>query len=111
MALTQSQLVNAVADRAEMSKAEAKRALTALEDVVLEQIGDAQKIRIGLHDPLGWRIVSFGHGSRHWPLNTSLFGGQKIGPQEPLPWSMPGGQTGSGSNGSGRGGGDFSPVA
>jgi nucleoid DNA-binding protein len=30
-----------------MSKAEAKRALTALEDVVLEQIGDAQKIRIG----------------------------------------------------------------
>lgn len=47
MALTQSQLVNAVADRAEMSKAEAKRALTALEDVVLEQIGDAQKIRIG----------------------------------------------------------------
>jgi len=47
VALTQSQLVNAVADRAEMSKAEAKRALTALEDVVLEQIGDAQKIRIG----------------------------------------------------------------
>jgi nucleoid DNA-binding protein len=30
-----------------MSKAEAKRALTALEEVVLEQIGDAQKIRIG----------------------------------------------------------------
>lgn len=47
MALTQSQLVNEIADRAEMSKAEAKRALTALEDVVLEQIGNAQKIRIG----------------------------------------------------------------
>jgi nucleoid DNA-binding protein len=45
--LTQSQLVNEIADRAEMSKAEAKRALTALEDVVLEQIGNAQKIRIG----------------------------------------------------------------
>ena len=47
MALTQSQLVNEIADRADMSKAEAKRALTALEDVVLEQIGNAQKIRIG----------------------------------------------------------------
>jgi nucleoid DNA-binding protein len=47
VALTQSQLVNAVADRADMSKAEAKRALTALEDVALEQIGDAQKVRIG----------------------------------------------------------------
>jgi nucleoid DNA-binding protein len=30
-----------------MSKAEAKRALTALEDVVLERLGDAEKIRIG----------------------------------------------------------------
>ena len=47
VALTQSQLLDAVADRADMSKAEAKRALSALEDVVLEQIEDAQKIRIG----------------------------------------------------------------
>jgi DNA-binding protein HU-beta len=45
--LTQTQLVNEIADRAELSKAEAKRALAALDEVVLEQIGDAQKVRIG----------------------------------------------------------------
>ena len=47
MALTQAQLVTAVAERAEMSKAEAKRALTALDEVVLEELGNAQKVRIG----------------------------------------------------------------
>ena len=36
----------AVADRADMTKADAKRALTALEDVVLEELGNAQKIRL-----------------------------------------------------------------
>ncbi|MBV8956557.1 MAG: HU family DNA-binding protein [Solirubrobacterales bacterium] len=46
MALTQTQLLNAVADRADLSKAEAKRVLDALEDVVLEEIGNAQKVRI-----------------------------------------------------------------
>jgi DNA-binding protein HU-beta len=45
--LTQAQLVTAVADRAEMSKAEAKRAVEALEDIVLEQLGNAEKVRIG----------------------------------------------------------------
>jgi DNA-binding protein HU-beta len=45
--LTQSQLVTAVSDRAELSKADAKRAIDALEDVVLEEIGNAQKVRIG----------------------------------------------------------------
>src|SRR5512135_3468258 len=45
--LTQSQLVTAVADRADMSKAEAKRAVEALEDIVLEQLGNAEKVRIG----------------------------------------------------------------
>jgi DNA-binding protein HU-beta len=45
--LTQTQLVNEIADRAELSKAEAKRALAALDEVVLEQIGNAQKVRIG----------------------------------------------------------------
>jgi len=45
--LTQTQLVNEIADRAELSKTEAKRALAALDDVVLEQIGNAQKVRIG----------------------------------------------------------------
>jgi DNA-binding protein HU-beta len=47
VALTQTQLVTAVADRAELSKAEAKRVLSALEDVVLEEIGNAQKVKIG----------------------------------------------------------------
>jgi nucleoid DNA-binding protein len=39
--------LNAVAERAELSKSDAKRALTALEDVVLEELGNAQKVRIG----------------------------------------------------------------
>lgn len=47
MPLTQAQLVTAVADRADMSKAEAKRAVEALEDIVLEQLGNAEKVRIG----------------------------------------------------------------
>ena len=46
MALTQTQIVAAVADRAEMSKADAKRALDALEEVVLEELGNAQKVRL-----------------------------------------------------------------
>ena len=47
MALTQSQIIAAVADRAEISKAEAKRALDALDEIVLEELGNAQKVRIG----------------------------------------------------------------
>ena len=47
MALTQTQLVAAVAERAELSKSDAKRALVALDDIVLEQLGNAQKVRIG----------------------------------------------------------------
>ena len=47
MALTQTQLTNAVADRAGLSKAEAKRVLDALEQVVLDEIGNAQKVRVG----------------------------------------------------------------
>lgn len=47
MALTQSQIIVAVADRAEMSKAEAKRALDALDEIVLEELGNAQKVRLG----------------------------------------------------------------
>jgi DNA-binding protein HU-beta len=47
MALTQSQMINAVADRAELSKADAKRALAALDEIVLEELGNAQKVRIG----------------------------------------------------------------
>src|ERR1700684_457730 len=44
--LTQTQLANAVADRADISRAEAKRVLGALEDIVLEELGNAQKVRI-----------------------------------------------------------------
>jgi DNA-binding protein HU-beta len=47
MALTQTQLVTAVADKAELSKADARRALTALDDIILDELGNAQKVRIG----------------------------------------------------------------
>jgi DNA-binding protein HU-beta len=46
VALTQAQLVAAVADRADMTKADARKALTALEDVVLDELGNAQKVRL-----------------------------------------------------------------
>jgi DNA-binding protein HU-beta len=45
--LTQTQLASAVADRAEITKAEAKRVLDALEDVVLDEIANAEKVKIG----------------------------------------------------------------
>jgi nucleoid DNA-binding protein len=45
--LTQTQLAAAVADRAEISKADAKRVLAALDDIILEEIGNAQKVRVG----------------------------------------------------------------
>ena len=41
------QLVNAVSDRAGSSRRDARLALTALDDVVLEELGNAQKVRIG----------------------------------------------------------------
>jgi DNA-binding protein HU-beta len=47
LALTQTQLVTAVAERADISKAEAKRVLTALDEIVLEEISNAEKVRIG----------------------------------------------------------------
>ncbi len=47
MPLTQTQLAGAVADRAEISRNEAKRVLGALEESVLEQLGNAQKVRVG----------------------------------------------------------------
>jgi DNA-binding protein HU-beta len=45
--LTQTQLVAAVAERADMSRSDAKRALAALDEIVLEELGNAQKVRIG----------------------------------------------------------------
>ena len=47
MALTQSQMISAVAERAEMTKADAKRVLDALDEVLIQEIGNAQKVRIG----------------------------------------------------------------
>jgi len=47
VALTQMQLATAVADRAQLSKTDAKRALSALDEVVLDQLGNAEKVRIG----------------------------------------------------------------
>ena len=47
MPLTQAQLVTAVAERTQLSKSDAKRALAALDEVVLEELGNAQKVRIG----------------------------------------------------------------
>ena len=47
MALAQTQLASAVAERAELSNADAKRALAALEEIVLEQLANAEKVRIG----------------------------------------------------------------
>ncbi len=47
MPLTQTQLVAVVADRTELSKSDVKRALAALDEIVLEELGNAQKVRIG----------------------------------------------------------------
>jgi nucleoid DNA-binding protein len=43
LALTQTQLASAVADRAEITTAEAKRVLGALEEIVLEELDNAQR--------------------------------------------------------------------
>jgi DNA-binding protein HU-beta len=40
-------MVAAVADRADMSRADAKRALDALDEIVLEELGNAQRVRLG----------------------------------------------------------------
>ena len=47
MAMTQTQLADAVAEKAGLSRADAKKAIAALEDVVVEQIGKAEKVKIG----------------------------------------------------------------
>jgi DNA-binding protein HU-beta len=39
--------VTAIAERAELSKNDAKRALAALDEIVIEELGNAQKVRIG----------------------------------------------------------------
>jgi nucleoid DNA-binding protein len=47
MPMTQSQLVNEVAEHADLSRAEAKKALEALEEIVLRELSNAEKVRIG----------------------------------------------------------------
>jgi DNA-binding protein HU-beta len=47
MPLTQTQLADAVAERSGLSRTQAKSALTALEEVVLDEIGNAEKVKIG----------------------------------------------------------------
>ena len=47
MPMTQNQLAAAVADRTGLSRAQAKDAIDALEDVVLTEIGNAEKVKIG----------------------------------------------------------------
>ncbi|HEY3921040.1 MAG TPA: HU family DNA-binding protein [Gaiellaceae bacterium] len=47
MPLTQTQLADAIAERADLSRADAKRALAALEEVVLAEIGEAEKVKVG----------------------------------------------------------------
>jgi len=47
MPLTQSQLVGEIAERAGLSKADTKAVLESLEEVVLEQLGEAEKVKIG----------------------------------------------------------------
>jgi nucleoid DNA-binding protein len=47
MALTQTQLADAVAEQAGISRNEAKNVLSALEEVILGEIGNAQKVKIG----------------------------------------------------------------
>ena len=47
MPMTQTQLADAVAEKAGLSRADAKKAIAALEEVVLDQIGNAEKVKIG----------------------------------------------------------------
>ena len=47
MPLTQTQLADELAERVGSSRADAKNFLTALEDVILDQISAAEKVKIG----------------------------------------------------------------
>jgi len=47
MALTQTQMADAVAERAGLSRKQAKEAITAFEEVVLAEIKKAEKVKIG----------------------------------------------------------------
>ncbi|MGA2927862.1 MAG: HU family DNA-binding protein [Solirubrobacteraceae bacterium] len=57
MALTQTQFVTAVADRAQLSKNDAKRVLAVLDEAVLDELGNARKVRIGALVQLTLRVL------------------------------------------------------
>lgn len=56
MPLTQTQLADEVAERSGATRADAKRLLQALEDVVLDQIAAAEKVKIGSFVQLEVRV-------------------------------------------------------
>lgn len=45
--MTQSQLASEIAERSDMNKSEVKRVLDTLEEVALEELGKAEKVKIG----------------------------------------------------------------
>lgn len=47
MALTQTQLVAEIAEETELSRSDVKNVLATLEDIVLDEIGNAEKVKIG----------------------------------------------------------------
>ena len=47
MPLTQSPLTTEIAERSDLSKSDVKRVMDSLEEIVLEQLGDAEKVKIG----------------------------------------------------------------
>jgi nucleoid DNA-binding protein len=47
MPLTQTQLVSHLSEETELSKADVKSVLTALEETILGQIGEAEKFKLG----------------------------------------------------------------
>ncbi|MCB0878180.1 MAG: HU family DNA-binding protein [Thermoleophilia bacterium] len=47
MALTQTQLIAKLAEETELTKAEVKTVLTALEETILSEINEAEKVKIG----------------------------------------------------------------
>ena len=69
MPMTQTQLADAVADKAGLSRADAKKALAALEEVVLSEIGNAEKIKIGGVVQLDVRV----RPASGQPLTTQIY--------------------------------------
>lgn len=47
MALTQTQLIAKLSEETDLSKADVKTVLAALEDTILSEIGNAEKVKIG----------------------------------------------------------------